>query len=175
MRAVLVAVLSVTLIGCASHPRPEMSATRTPAAPKVAAKYPKPIKPQKTKVVADVKHADANHADVTHTGTAIAPPTAQFETADPIAEKAKAAIGAKLENPASAEFYNLQRAKRTLRHRTVDRVCGYVKAKGGSSEDIETMPFLYIHIVDDNREIDETYLVDGKSQGAETIHAALCK
>lgn len=74
-----------------------------------------------------------------------------------------------LENPASAEFYNLQRARKNLLHTTVDTICGYVKAKNASGVDIGGMPFLYI--VGD----DEAYLVNGRSHVAETVHSALCK
>jgi hypothetical protein len=84
--------------------------------------------------------------------------------------RARAAIAAMLDDPASAEFYNVRRAQKNLLHRRVDTICGQVRAKGGPSSG--GMPFLYI--VGSDRD-DEAYLVNGRSHVAETVHGALCK
>jgi hypothetical protein len=159
MRVLFIGVLAATLVACTTLPHPEASATRKPVASKVDAKNAKSIKSKKTKAI----------ETVTHTGSTTPSPAAQPKRADPITEKAKAAIAAMLENPVSAEFYNLQRARKNLLHTTVDTICGYVKAKNASGVDIGGMPFLYI--VGD----DEAYLVNGRSHVAETVHSALCK
>ena len=96
-------------------------------------------------------------------------PAAISKGADPVTDKAKAAIAAMLQEPASAEFYNLKRAKKTLLHKTVDTICGYVRAKSGSGGTGRDMPFLYT--VDDS----QAYLVNGESQVAVTVHGTLCK
>lgn len=77
-----------------------------------------------------------------------------------------------LDDPKSAEFYNVRRAQKNLLHRRVDTICGRVRAKGVSAGGTGGMPFLYI--VGGDRE-DEAYLVNGRSHVAETVHGALCK
>jgi hypothetical protein len=78
------------------------------------------------------------------------------ETSDPVIIKAKATIAAKLEDPASAEFGEMNRAirKNTL-GQSIDTICGRVKGKKASGEDTGDMPFLYL--VED----DDAYVVDG--------------
>jgi hypothetical protein len=161
MRALLIGALAAILVGCTSFPHPETGAVRKPAASKVIAKNAKPIK-LKNKAVAKVEHPR------TTVGSSAAQPT----RADPVTEKAKAAIAALFENPASAEFYDLQRARKTLLHTTMDTICGYVRPKNFSGGDIGGMPFLYI--IGENGD-DEVYLVDGSSHVAETVHGAVCK
>ena len=156
MRVLFIGLLAATLVGCTSFPDAETHTARKTVASKVGAKKAASIKPRKTSAVAKVKY----------TGTARA---IQPRGVDPVTEKAKAAIAARLEDPASAEFYNLQRARRNLLHTTMDTICGYVRAKDGPGRDIREMPFLYT--VDDG----EAYLVNGRSQVAATVHGALCK
>ncbi len=67
------------------------------------------------------------------------------EKFDPVIEKAKATIAAKLPNPASVEFVEMKRAARkTTLGNAVDTICGYVWAKNASGADIGARPFLYI-------------------------------
>src|SRR5258705_533244 len=70
--------------------------------------------------------------------------------------KAKTAIAAKLEVPASAEFGEMKRAfrKNTL-GKSVDSICGRVKGKKATGEDTGDRPFLYLVKEDD------AYVVDG--------------
>ena len=163
MRALLIGALAAILVGCTSLPYPEPGVARKPVASKIGTKNAKSVKPKKTKAVAKFKLS----------GTTIATPATQAKRADPVTEKAKAAIAAKFENPGSAEFYRLQRAQRNLRHMTLDTICGYVKAKDAPGGDTGGMPFLYI--IGQNGDDDEVYLVNGTSHVAETVHKAICK
>ena len=65
----------------------------------------------------------------------------QFDDqSDPVITKAKAAIAAKMGNPASVEFVEIKRAAgtNTISH-SGDIVCGFVREKNG-----EPKPFLYL-------------------------------
>jgi hypothetical protein len=89
----------------------------------------------------------------------------QAETPDdPVLDKAKAAVAAKLENPASAEFNDMDRAfrKNTL-GRATDTICGHVRGKNASGGDTGERPFLYVVKEDD------AYVVDGKPDSAAAI------
>ena len=169
MRALLIGALAATLVGCTSRPDPETGAARRPVASKVLDINATSIK-SKTKARAKVKtKARANVKRPTTTGLSTA---AQPKRTEPAAEKAKAAIAALFEDPASAEFYNLQRAQKNLLHTNIDTICGYVRPKNPSGGDIAGMPFLYI--IGQNGD-DEAYLVDGANHVAETVHGAVCK
>jgi len=92
------------------------------------------------------------------------------ETPDPVIAKAKTTIAARLEDPASAEFGEMRRAmrKNTL-GQSVDTICGRVKGKKASGEDIDDRPFLYL--VKD----DEAYVVDGTAtSAAATAYRNIC-
>jgi hypothetical protein len=158
MRVLFIGLLAVTLVGCATVAQDE-SAVRTPTASKVDAKPAKSIRARKAKVVAKAKHA----------GLTTASRATQPRGTDPVTEKAQAAIAAMLPEPASAEFYDLKRSQKQLLHKTVDTICGYVRAKKGSGGDARGMPFLYT--VDDG----QAYLVNGRSEVSATVHGALCK
>jgi hypothetical protein len=162
MRVLFIGVLAAILVGCTAFPHPETNAGRKTVASKVAAKNATSIKSKETKAVAKVKHPR----------TATTSPAAPPKRTDPVTEKAKAAIAAMLENPASAEFYNLQRAQRNLLHTRMDTICGYVRAKNPSGGDFGGMQFLYI--IGQNGD-DDAYLVNGRSHVAETVHGAVCK
>ena len=161
MRALLIGALAATLVGCTSLPSSETGGARQPVASKVVAKNTTSTK-LKNKAVAKVEHPR----------TTVRSPAAQPKRTDPATEKAKAAIAALFEDPSSAEFYNLQRAKKNLLDTHVDTICGYVRPKNPSGEDIGGMPFLYI--IGQNGD-DEAYLVDGINHVAETVHEAVCK
>jgi hypothetical protein len=161
MKALLVAVLAAALVGCTSAPHTETAARKSTAS-KTAAKGAKPIAPKRTKAAARAKQVK----------TAVRSPAVPAKRADPATEKAKAAIAAMLENPASAQFYKLQRAQKKLLSRDVDTICGYVRSKGASGGRAGEMPFLYI--VGHGRD-DEAYLVSGTSHVSATVHRALCR
>ena len=86
------------------------------------------------------------------------------EASDLVLNKAKAAIAAKLENPASAEFSDVDRAlRKNTFGRPIDTVCGHVRGKTASGGDTGERPFLYLVKEDD------AYVVDGKPNSAAAI------
>jgi len=86
------------------------------------------------------------------------------EASDPVLNKAKISIAAKMENPASAEFSDMKRAiRKNMIGRPVDTICGHVRGKNASGGDAWDRPFLYL--VED----DDAYVVDGKTNSAATI------
>jgi hypothetical protein len=93
------------------------------------------------------------------------------EASDPVLNKAKISIAAKMENPASAEFSDMNRAIRmNMIGRPVDTICGHVRGKDASGGDVGDRPFLYL--VKD----DDAYVVDGKTDSAAAIaYRNICK
>ena len=86
------------------------------------------------------------------------------EASDSVLNKAKAAIAAKLENPASAEFSDVDHAlRKNTFGRPIDTVCGHVRGKTASGGDTGERPFLYLVKEDD------AYVVDGKPNSAAAI------
>jgi hypothetical protein len=78
------------------------------------------------------------------------------EPPDPVLTRAKTAIAAKLEVPASAEFGEMKRAfRKNTFGKPVDTICGRVKGKKASGEDTGDKLFLYLIAEDD------AYVVDG--------------
>lgn len=88
----------------------------------------------------------------------------QADASDPVLSKAKISVAAKMEDPASAEFGDMDRAirKNTL-GRAVDTICGHVRGKTASGGDTGERPFLYLVKEDD------AYVVDGKPDSAAAI------
>jgi hypothetical protein len=131
-------------------------------ASKVGVKTAKSIKSRKARALTKARYPR----------TATPSPAAQIQRGDPIIEKAKAAVAAMLEEPASAEFHDLHRSQKKLLQRSVDMVCGYVRAKSASN----TIPFLYIvrQDSDDQANLVDVYLVNG-NHAAERVHGELCK
>jgi hypothetical protein len=93
------------------------------------------------------------------------------ETSDAIIAKAKMTVAAKMENPASAEFGDMNRAMRKNTFgQLIDTICGRVKGKKASGEDTGNRPFLYLV------KEDEAYVVDGPigSAAAATAYHNIC-
>ena len=86
------------------------------------------------------------------------------ESLEPVLNKAKVAVAAKMEDPSSVEFGDMKRAfrKNTL-GKPVDTVCGYVKGKDAFGSDTGDRPFLYLVKEDD------AYVVVGKTNSAAAI------
>ena len=86
------------------------------------------------------------------------------ETSDPVLERARVSVAAKMENPGSAEFSDMDRAfrKNTL-GRATDTICGHVRGKNASGGDTGEKPFLYLVKEDD------AYVVDGRPDSAASI------
>src|SRR5690242_2973557 len=114
--------------------------TPSSGAPKPALKKPRPETPAKT--------------DVAASGQPV-------ETADPVLKKAKTTVAAKMEDPASAEFEDMKRAMRKNTFgQPVDTICGHVKGKKTSGEEIGERPFLYLV------KEDEAYVAEGNPESA---------
>jgi hypothetical protein len=92
------------------------------------------------------------------------------ETVDPVLKKAKTTVAAKMEDPASVEFEDMKRAMRKNTFgQPVDTICGHVKGKKTSGEDINERPFLYLV------KEDEAYVVDGNpGSAATTAYRNIC-
>jgi hypothetical protein len=86
------------------------------------------------------------------------------EASDPVLNKAKISIAAKMEDPASAEFSDMKRAiRKNMIGRPVDTICGHVRGKNASGGDVEDRPFLYLVKEDD------AFVVDRKINSAAAI------
>jgi hypothetical protein len=117
-------------------------------------------------------HLDTKNAKSARTAAIAALPGSgpPAGSSDPVIVKAKATIAAKLENPTSAEFGEMNRAvRKNVRGESVDTICGRVKGKKASGEETGDRPFLYL--VKD----DEAYVVDGSaSLAAMTAYRNIC-
>ena len=93
-----------------------------------------------------------------------------IELHDRIAARPKIAVAVKLENPPSAVFSDMKRSMRTnTLGQSVDTICGRVKGKKTSGEDIGDRPFLYL--VKDN----VAFVADDSPSSADsTAHSAIC-
>jgi hypothetical protein len=91
------------------------------------------------------------------------------ESSDPVLNKAKISVAAKMEDPASAEFGDMKRAirKNTL-GKPMDTVCGHVRGKDASGSDTGERPFLYLVKEDD------AYVVVGKDLAAAIAYRNIC-
>ena len=124
---------------------------------------------QGTAVYSSAKHARsrvalAKEAVQPTTGNVHTTERRPAETSDPVLERARASVAAKMENPASVEFSNMDRAfrKNTL-GRATDTICGHVRGKNASGGDTGEKPFLYLVKEDDS------YVVDGKPHSEASI------
>ena len=90
------------------------------------------------------------------------------DKSDPVIEKAKVTIAAKMENPASVEFREMKRAERkNAVGKSIDSICGYVRGKTVSGGETGDRPFLYLV------QEDEAYI--GGFFMATSPHHNLCK
>ena len=106
----------------------------------------------------DKHHLATKKSKSTLAAAKVEPPASgqPAEPSDPVITRAKTAIAAKLEVPASAEFREMKRAiRKNTFGQSVDTICGRVKGKKASGEDTGDKPFLYL-IADD-----DAYVVDG--------------
>ena len=152
MRTFFIVALAASLVGC-TGPAPSTAQSGSRAVAVGARNAAKTANPQ-TRSSVQLRKAQLT------------------ETVKNVTENAKASIAAMMADPASAEFYNLQRAVKKMLDEPVDTICGYVKGKNASGGDTEEMPFLYIIRGDRDG---EAYLVDGRSYVAQTVHGVLCK
>ncbi len=197
MRALFIGALAAIVAGC-SCPLPHVSmdacseangfvcfdrtAESEPVEAELAALHAKPkpakvkpatAKPEKTAEARDeTTHPDAKNTKSTSIAAIVEPAASgpPAGTSDPVIVRAKATIAAKLENPASAEFVEINRAvRKNVRGESVDTICGRVKGRKASGENTGDRPFLYL--VKD----DEAYVVDGSaSLAAATAYRNIC-
>jgi hypothetical protein len=95
----------------------------------------------------------------------------QPEEIDPVMDRAKIAVLVKLTDPKSATFGEMKRSMRkNLVGQSLDTICGHVKSKKASGEDIGDRPFLYI-VKDDVAFVAD----DSPTSSASTAYSAICK
>ncbi len=142
------------------------------AEPTAAAPQPAPNDPVVDKAKTAMADKPEKAAKPIATVAKAGPTTAasQPDAIDPVADKAKIAVAVKLANPASAIFSDMNRSMRqNMRGQFVDTICGHVKGKKASGEDIGDRPFLYL--VKD----DEAYVADDSpTSAASTAYRNIC-
>jgi hypothetical protein len=139
---------------------------------KVKARIARTVKPSSVDTRDRVAHLDAKEAKSATIAAEVEPPSVHPpETSDPLLDKAKATIAAELEDPASAEFVEMDRAvRKTMLGEAVDTICGRVKVKKASGEDTGDRLFLYLV------EEDQAYVVDGTAgSAAASAYRNICK
>lgn len=93
------------------------------------------------------------------------------EAIDPVIDRAKIAVAVKLEDPKSATFGEMRRSMRkNLLGQALDTICGHVKSKKASGEDIGDRPFLYL-VKDDVAFVAD----DSATSAASTAYRNICK
>jgi len=133
----------------------------------VAAKNgPSPPAELETKVEPALKTATIIPAKGASTRSAL-----RADNSDPVISQARRVVASKMENPESVEFREMTRAVRTnTLGKPIDSICGYVKGKRESGEEIEEMAFLYVV------QEDEAYIVDGSVGNLAAIaYQEICK
>ena len=142
----------------------------------LAARKPKPVSAHADGRTHQTEKATTSATAVAATVEPVAAAKVELATAgqppaiDPVIDRAKIAVTAKLEDPASAAFGDMNRSmrKNTL-GQSVDTICGHVKSKKASSEVAGDRPFLYL--VKD----DEAYVADGSpTSAASTAYRNIC-
>jgi hypothetical protein len=156
----------------AAKPAKPIATAAAKAEPPAAAPPPDAIVPPIDKAKIEVPVKLEKPAKPIATAVAKAEPSAAPPPAaiDPVADKARIAVAVKLENPASAIFSDMNRSMRqNMRGQFVDTICGHVKGKKASGEDIGDRPFLYL--VKD----DEAYVADDSpTSAASTAYRNIC-
>jgi len=144
-------------------PKPDLPAAQArsqvpPKSAKHASAKHAPTKPHKR--IALAKEAAVQPTRIRVAASERRPP----ELPDPVLEKAKASVAAKMENPSSAEFSGLDRSfRKNMLGRAVDTICGHVRGKNASGGATGERPFLYLVKEDD------AFVVDGKPDSAAAI------
>ena len=93
------------------------------------------------------------------------------EAIDPVVDRAKIAVAVKLEDPKSATFSEMNRSMRkNLLGQSLDTICGHVKSKKASGEDIGDRPFLYL-VKDDVAFVAD----DSPTSAASSAYRNICK
>jgi hypothetical protein len=159
---------------CASQPCFDRIAVSRPLEPKPVVLGPDPaiVKASSATPAKSGKKSSAQKRRQLDVAKEAAPPTRitisasnrAAETSDPVLSKAKLSIAAKLDDPGSAEFIDMDRAiRKNTFGRAVDTICGHVRGKNASGGEVGERPFLYLVKEDD------AYVVDGKTDSAAAI------
>jgi hypothetical protein len=155
----------------ATEPEPSSFDPSTPTSIEKTALAARTAKPSSAHAPDKTRHA-GKAAKPIATAAAEAEPTAAAppsDAIDPVADKAKIAVAVKLENPVSATFSMNRSMRQNMRGQFVDTICGHVKGKKASGEDIGDRPFLYL--VKD----DEAYVADDSpTSAASTAYRNIC-
>jgi hypothetical protein len=130
-----------------------------------------------------MKRVPARSGDKTHHAAKTAKPAADAakvepaaavqpaEEIDPVMDRAKIAVSVRLTDPQSATFSEMKRSMRkNLLGQSLDTICGHVKSKKASGEDIGDRPFLYI-VKDDVAFVAD----DSPTSAGSTAYADVCK
>jgi hypothetical protein len=172
MRTLLVGTLAATLVGCCLLP-PQAVMEACTSADGIACSDRTKTEKSSSAQVRDKAQVATKKAKPTVVAAKGEPPASgpPAETSDPVIIKAKTAIAAKLEDPASAEFGEMKRAiRKNTVGQSIDTICGRVKGKKASGEDAGDRPFLYLVKEDD------AYVVDGPAGSAAAIaYRNICK
>jgi hypothetical protein len=171
-----------------AKPKAKPATAKTPKLTAVATKTEKPSSPQppgsastseekaessKTMTLQSAPSGQPSPVTTTTTvGTKVdAPVSGQpSEMSESVLKKAKATIASKMENAVAVEFVD---AKRAIRKNTlgqpIDTICGHVKGKKPSGEEIGARQFLYLV------KEDEAYVVNGNPESvAGTAYRNIC-
>jgi hypothetical protein len=198
MRTLIVGALATTLVGCSCYLTPQSGLDACAGADGFACldrnstarrwTTPEPsssdasTSEKATRRAATMKRLSAHSSDKTVPAWKAAKPVpdaAKVEAAaaaqppeaiDPVVDRAKIAVGVKLEDPKSATFSEMNRSKRkNLLGQYIDTICGHVKSKKASGEDIGDRPFLYI-VKDDVAFVAD----DSPTSAASTAYRNIC-
>jgi hypothetical protein len=156
-------------LGCGPQPCFDRFAVDRPAAPKPAAFGPDPYVARASPAATarspnrsseKKRSVDLAKAAPPATRIIVSPSVAE----DPVLNKAKTTVAAKIEDPTSAEFGEMKRAiRKNTFGRPVDTICGRVKGRNASGGETREMLFLYLVKEDD------AYVVDGPTNSASAI------
>ena len=164
---------AVSRLSQATEPAPSSSDPGTTPPREKTALAARTAKPSSAHSGRTTRHAaKAEKSTTTVAASQVEPASAAQppDPIDPVVDRAKIAVSVKLENPASAAFSEMNRSmrKNTL-GQSVDTICGHVKSKKASGEDIGDRAFLYL--VKD----DEAYVADGSpTSAASTAYRNIC-
>ncbi|MGB8038338.1 MAG: hypothetical protein WCF39_09765 [Pseudolabrys sp.] len=136
------------------------SATKTAKTASVAAKAAKSNPPQTSNGSDKEKSAPSitmipdssvpplrpvENAKTVGTNVTVAEPRQSSEPSDRVLEKAKTTVASKMEDPASVEFEDMNRAVRNDTFgQSIDTICGHVRGKNTSGAETGKRAFLYL-------------------------------
>jgi hypothetical protein len=122
----------VPKMGAPSFVRPNDNTVATTSASATKSEVPPSTQPDD-----EAKNTEMPHDEATKTEN---PPSSQLDDESVIIKKAKSTIAAKMSDPDSVEFEQMERAERKdALGKSIDTICGIVKDKSSGAK-----PFLYV-------------------------------